>query len=151
MGKPITTQNKENGSLFESMFKARAQINGMLCEKNHLTARYLPGGRVKVVKSELDYRVVTQDGKVGYFDCKTLSGHSFTYSMIDEAQLERSVTHNYWRVPSGFIVWFRSSNQIVFYKGADIKLKGAGCSFEATDGRLLGRIENFDLKLIMAV
>lgn len=142
--------NRDQGLLFESMFKDRAQINGMLAEKNHLTARYLPGGRVKVVKSELDYRLINQSGRIGYFDCKSFIGDSFTYSQIDPDQLDRALKYEYWNIPSGFIVWLRSINKVVWFKGTVIQRKGARASFGPEDGVLLGTIENFDLKRLLS-
>lgn len=141
--------NKERGAFFEGVFKKRAQSNGFYCEKHELSCKYIGGGRLLRVKGELDYKLITQTGQVGYFDCKSYLGDSFSFSVIDENQLKKSTNYNYYSVPSGFVVWFRLTNQVVFIKGRTIAEKGPSCSFRAEDGLVLGSIESFDLKAIM--
>lgn len=141
--------NRDQGALFEAMFKKRAQINGMFAEKNNLAARRLPGGRILVLKSDLDYKLINQAGRVGFFDCKSFIGNKFTYSQLDPDQLKKSETYNYYNVPSGFVVWFRLTNEIVYFNAFKITQRGQGASFTALDGITLGSIENFDLKPLL--
>lgn len=131
------------------MFKKRSQSAGLLAIKNDLSARYTFNGRIKVVKSNLDYTLINQEGKVGYFDCKSFLSDYFTYSTIDPHQIDLSIKYERWRVPSGFIVWFRQTNKIVWFKGLDIQRKGPGSRFTAQDGILLGSIEMFDLNILL--
>ena len=139
----------EIGKQFEEEFKTRAKLNGLYAEKCELNARRLPGGGVKVLKSELDYKLINQAGRVGYFDCKSYAGDSFVFSQLDPNQLERADRYNYWNVPSGFVVWFRQINRIVYFSGFVVTRKGAGSSFSEEDGISLGSIENFDLKPLL--
>lgn len=141
--------NQRLGKEFEEVFKKRAQSNGFLAEKNNLTARYLPNGRVKVLKSDLDYRLTSQNGRIGYFDCKSFIGDSFIYSDIDPDQLKRAINYEYWKVPSGFIIWFRKVNRISWFSGHLIMRKGPRTSFKPEDGILLGSLESFDLKPLL--
>lgn len=140
------TDNKLTGSSFEDLFKKQAQRNGLLALQNHLTARMMGAGHLTLIKSELDYKLINQDGAVGYFDCKTYGRDFFYFSQIEEKQISRSVLYNEWNVPSGFIVWFRKSNSINFYTGREINAKGAKARFEPSEGVKLGTFENFDLK-----
>lgn len=144
--------NRVEGKSFEEVFFLHAQYSGLLPTKNHLTAFYLPGGRVKVVKSELDFRLIRrEDGRVAYLDCKSFKDSFFVFSDLDEKQVERAILYNECNVPSGFVVYFRSVNRVAFFSGQDIAAKGPRARFDVSEGRFLGRIEKLDLKRIMEV
>lgn len=149
---PPTTgrENQVVGKQFEELFFRQAQRSGLLPLKNHLACRFLYGGRVQVIKGELDFKLITQEGRTGYFDCKSYQDDHFTYSMIEPKQIERSQLYNDWNVPSGFVVWFRKANAVCFFPGRAIALRGPGSRFERKDGIFLGRFENFNLKAVMA-
>lgn len=149
MARSQASLNRDEGAIFEELFKKQAQRLAMLAEKNHLTAKYIGGPqRIILTKSKLDFTLITQDGRVGFFDCKIISSKHFTYSRIDKDQLTQSTLYNEFNVASGFICWFREENKMVFFKGQEIEAKGPGARFELTDGLLLGRFENFDLRLL---
>lgn len=138
--------NRDTGALFEDLFKKMAQMNGLLPIKNYLTARIIYAGKIQLMKSELDYKLINQDGQVGYFDCKTYDDKKFSYSNLEPKQIERAKLYYDWGVPSGFVVWFRESNRVIFFTGKDIVQKGPGNSFNDQEGLWLGRAERFDLK-----
>lgn len=143
-------ENRDEGAYFEGVFEFHAKRCGMYPKKNYLTARHQGySGRVKVLKSNLDYTLITQEGRVGYFDCKSFQGENFTYSMIDIDQLKLADTYFYWNVPTGFIVWLRQINKVVFYTPRKIIMKGARNSFGVEDGLLLGSLESCDLRPVM--
>lgn len=119
-------------------------------KKNHLTAFYIKGSRPKIVKSELDYRLINQNGRVAYVDCKNFQDDHFVYSQIDQEQIDRAVIHNQWNVPSGFVVWFRKVNKVEFFSGSYVLRKGPGTRFCAGDGIPLGRFERFDLNRLFS-
>lgn len=144
--------NRLEGKFFEELFKKRAQMNGLLARKNHLTAIVTGfNGRVNVVKSELDFTLINQDGRCGFFDCKSFGGDRFSHSFLNPKQIERAVLYNDWNVPSGFVFYFRKTNQIVFYSGKHIESVGPKNSFGPEDGQLLGRAELFDLKPLLFI
>lgn len=139
----------EEGRIFEKLFIRQAQRNGLLAIKNHLSAKHGWKGRLILIKSELDFKLITQSGRVGFFDCKSFAGEKFTYSMIDPDQMQRAITYVEWNVPAGFVIWFRKYNRVVFFSVATIANKGPGTSFGPRDGDLLGRYEEFNLKRLM--
>lgn len=141
--------NREQGKIFEELFLKQAQRLGITCLRNYQTCRFLFKGRVQVIPGQLDFTLITQNGKVGFFDCKTFDNDYFTFSQLTEHQVIRSVLYNDNLVPSGFVVWFRPINSIVYFTGLTIALKGEGSRFTQNDGLCLGRFENFDLKLII--
>lgn len=141
---------REEGKAWEQAFKARGSSNGLLVLKNELSAHYIGGGGVRVTKSDLDYRVIRRnDGRVAYFDCKTFQDPYFTYSEINSNQIQRAVLYNECHVPSGFVVWFRGVDAVSFYSGQFLDSIGPGARFTPAMGRVLGKLQDFDLRLAM--
>lgn len=141
--------NRVAGSEFEAIFVKRALSNGLLVIKNHLTCKFTYNGRLQVVPGELDFKLVSAAGTVGYFDCKAYESDHFTYSQIETTQIDRAVVYNNWRVPSGFVVWFRPENAVVFFTGHMIAQKGPGNRFKSNEGYRLGGFETFDLNTVL--
>ena len=138
--------NKAEGRLFESLFARQAQIEGLLVIKNHLSCRMLYKGRVQVIPGQLDFTLANRDGRVAYVDCKSFEGFSFSHSKLTPHQVERAALYNDWNIPSGFIVHFRKTGQIVFFRGSVIHKTGPGNSFHSGHGTILGCWHRFDLK-----
>jgi len=145
----MSSENQKQGKIFETLFFKQAQRLGITVIKNHQTCRILFKGRVQLIKGELDFKLITQNVRVGYFDCKTYSENYFTYSEIDQAQLERSILYNELSVPSGFVVWFRSENKVMYYPGQLIQKFGPRSRFDCTNGITLGRFEQFNLNMLI--
>lgn len=137
------------GKQFEEIFEIVARISGLLPIKNHLKAKVGWKGEIRLLKSNLDFMLISQSGQVGFFDCKTFADDHFSYSQIDQAQIDTAVLYNYWNVPAGFVVWFRPTNQVCYFKGSAINKKGPGSSFNEKDGLVLGRPEELRLGPIM--
>jgi hypothetical protein len=121
----------------------------MLAEKNPLSCRILWKGRVQVVRSELDFKLITQEGQVGFFDTKCYNSKHFTYSELSADQIKRADDYNYWNVPAGFVVWFIPLFEVVFFSGHQITKAGPGSRFTSDQGVRLGRFENFNIGAIM--
>ena len=142
-------ENKEKGLLFENFFQRQARIQGFLCLKNELSARYIGKGRLIAIKSDLDFRLIRQ-GKVGYFDCKSFSTEKFTYSDLNKDQIDRALRYNEHDVPAGFIVYFLDLKLVRYFSGAYIDKKGPRTSFSHMEGQNLGSIFNLNLRHLLA-
>lgn len=140
---------REEGANFEDLFVRQARRNGLTPIKNYLSAKIGWNGRIILLPSDLDFKLVTPKGVIGYFDCKTFAEDYFTYADIDEDQLERAALYRDLKVPSGFVVFFRQSNEVVFFTARAITLKGPRNRFTSSDGRFLGTYEDFDLRPIL--
>lgn len=143
------SKNKAEGAAFEHIFSIQARLNGLFCEKNNLSAKFIPGRRTLIIKSELDYKLIDRSGCVGFFDCKSYAKEFFNFSDIDKNQLLRAIRYNDWNVPSGFVVWFRAINKVVSFSGHLIQGYGPGHKFLYDHGRSIGSIEGFNLKDIL--
>jgi hypothetical protein len=141
-------KNRLEGKAFEEVFKNQSQSCGLLCIQNKLTAKHIPGGRMLVEKSNLDFTIANQRGKVAFVDTKSFVGSSFCCSEINPSQVERAVLYNDFSIPSGFVVLFRRDKMVCFYTGKQVQA-GHNRSFHPHDGLYLGLLWKFDLSLIL--
>lgn len=142
---------KEAGTTFEKLFERQCLLSGLWADPNHIKARRLWGGKLKELKSDLDYKVMRRGGRIGFFDCKTFDEAFFTYSKINPDQLDLSRRYNEWGFASGFVVWFRPIDRVVFYSGQLISDRGPGTRFTPLDGTDIGCWSRFDpLRLFFA-
>lgn len=141
--------NQAVGAAFEEIFIKQARLNGLLPMKNHLTAKFVGAGRTQLLKSELDFTLISQDGRVAFIDCKSFQGDHFKYSQLDSKQIERAVMYNSWQVPSGFVTYFRATREVCYYSGQTILDTGSRARFESVHSLSLGLLEKFDLRKIL--
>ncbi len=140
-------ENRENGKGFEDVFTLQAKLNGLFPFRNELACRYV-GSKVITLKSNLDFTVITRNGKVAFLDCKTFQNPYFTFSEIKPSQLKLASDYEFWNVPSGFVVLFMKTRQVVYYTARRIELFGPGARFLPESGLSLGKLESFDLRLV---
>jgi hypothetical protein len=141
-------ENRAQGKIFEDLFLNQARRLGFYAKKHELACRYVGQGRLQPIKSDLDFKIIADDGRVGFFDCKSYGAEKFSFSEIDPQQMKLAYDYNAYKVPAGFVVWFRTPNAVVYFSGSSLVKKGSGCSFTTTDGQYLGRFERFNLKAI---
>jgi hypothetical protein len=139
--------NRLNGAGWELILVKRARSKGLLALKNALSARPIGGNRFVPVKSRLDFDVIRRDGRVAYIDCKCFYDR-FNFSDINAKQLERALLYQNWSIPSGFVVLFRKTDEVVFYSATSLAKIGSGNSFGPDEGLSLGHLSSFDLGLI---
>ena len=142
-------ENRASGKHFELLFRAQCERLGYLVVKNDLSARHLRGGKVRLLKSQLDFLVITREGRCGLFDCKSFEGSYLTRSQLNDQQVERAYLYNEFNLPAGFIVWHRETNKIVYYKGELIVKIGSKARFDPSNGTPLGEIFRFDISIAM--
>ncbi len=153
----MTEKQQSIGKSFEQILVRRAQSNGLVALKNHLSAFYIGGGGAKIVKSELDFVIIkpASNGSsacVGYFDAKTCNGSFMIYSDLlqrkapETHQIDRSVMYNRLGVPSGFVCWLRAVDQVIFIPGKQVEELGPGTRFDGENSVVLGSVQSFDLR-----
>lgn len=139
--------NRESGKTFELIYERACKLCGLWVEQNHLKAKRGWKGKLIALESNLDFTVIDPNGRTGFFDAKSFDGHSFKYSEIPSHQLELAARYNSWKVPAGFIVWFRDVDRVVFFSGASLEATGANNSFHWSVGLNLGGWARFDAAL----
>jgi hypothetical protein len=147
----MSYENREEGLAFENLFEKQCQLQGFYAERNYYTAKRGFKGRPIIVHSNLDFTVIDpSNGRTGFFDCKSFQGSYFTYSTISDAgrsehQIERSKRYNEMHVRSGFVVFLREINAVMFYRGSVIQ---KGYRFDTHSGEYLGTWDSLRIKPI---
>lgn len=146
MGAP---DNREQGNTYEDRFVSEARLRGYTALKNHQACRWLPGGRAVPMVSNLDFQLITQKGKIGFFDIKSFNQDFFTYSMLEEHQIKRAILYNDLKVPAGFIVFFLPKNRVQYFAGHVIAKAGPRSRFGLREGVALGNLHKFSLEPVL--
>lgn len=142
-GRTIQDSNRIQGKFFEETFEKFARIQGFLPKRNMLSAQPKGNNRWQPVKSQLDWNLYKRGGQCAIVDCKSFEMDYFTFSEIDDKQLQKAAEFNRWGIPSGFAVYFRTVNKVAFYSGSLIERRGPRTRFLPKDGVKLGKLENF--------
>ena len=96
-------------------------------------------------KSPFDF-IIAKNGKAVFFDAKSLDATTFTRSACKPHQIDSLAGFEMSGLTSGFIVWLRQSNEVVFFRASQLKALPPRCSLKSSDGILLGSIETLTLE-----
>lgn len=130
------------GQSFEDHFKKTVEQNGGICVKIPSGGRVVGTGHKKIfvkMKSPFDF-VVAKDGLACVLDCKTLEADTFPFSAIKRHQL-KSLYECSRHIPSGYVVWFRVSDQVCFFPSELLLALKPRQSLRPQDGFLLGNLK----------
>lgn len=143
-------KNRIAGKRFEQMFQHRAQLSGLLCVRNEPAFRWMPGGKVRPVKSELDFTLVTRMGQTAFVDTKSFDTERTNRSALSPAQVQRAYRYNLWRLAAGFVIEFVPLGQVYFFSGIQMHCLPSGQPILPSSGILLGASSSFDASKVMA-
>lgn len=140
--------NQRQGAFFEGAFDLECRRNDLLPVRNGQRVRFLPGGKILAIKSNLDWTVLGKEGLAAFVDNKSFQGKAFTYSQLDAHQLRLACDYQNRGFLAGFVVHFRETDVVVFFNGRQIQAAGPKSRFEAAQGRILGHLRSFDVRRI---
>ena len=143
-------KNQAHGAAFEQAFEMEAKRADLLPVRNGQKVRWLRDGKMLAVKSNLDWTLLAREGMACFADTKSFQGSYFTYSALDNHQLQLACDYQERGFLAGFVVMFRATSAIVFYSGRQIRQAGARSRFSAAEGQALGHLYAFDLRRIWA-
>lgn len=134
------------GSAFEELFKAS-------CNRSSLIWVRIPNGCqtyrdktgklcTKWVKTPFDF-LITANGLSAVVDCKTIDGRTMSYSFIKDHQLDALLNAGR-SINSGYIVWFREVDAVVFFSAFRMNKLKEGQSLDFVDGLQLGSVSEFN-------
>lgn len=144
------SKNKAEGAFFERILEHMAATQGVLAQKQPLAFKYLAGGKVLPIRTELDFSLINREGRIAFADAKNFEGDYFTYSQLDVMQIKRATRYNEWGVPAGFVVRHAGSNEVCFYSGEVVATHGPRTRFEPSKGIPLGTLLHFKVAPIFA-
>ncbi|CAK9250664.1 unnamed protein product [Sphagnum jensenii] len=143
--------SKEVGTTFEKLFEVHCRQRQMAFIKIPDGCRRVSLGGLGVklipVKTPFDF-FICKNGKSATVDCKTIDAALFKYSLCDQDQVN-ALTVTGEHIPSGYIIWFRETNRVVFFSVVLLRMLQQRTSLRDTDGLLLGDIDRFNPELIL--
>lgn len=120
-------------------------MQGIAFRKKPLSCKWIGAGSLKLVQSELDYEIIL-GGLVRQVDAKTFQNtETMRHSWITPHQAETARWYMDQGVKSGYVVWFRDSNNVVFFDGYQLTNLQKGESLHWNAGEYLGGFETFCL------
>lgn len=140
-----TERNRLSGKYFEHLFAHRARMGRCLPIKNPLAYKPLGQGRAIAVFAELDFTLVSPEGRVAFVDTKQFQKQKVAYSQFTTHQIHKAVRYNHYNCPAGFVVHFVSINAVYFFSGLQIFAIKGGPSLPYEAGIYLGASGNFNV------
>ncbi len=136
---------KQVGDTFEPALEIRCRQHGIGFQKipNGCRRAYIRG-RLTLIpcRTPFDF-IICKDFRSATIDCKTIVGNTFTYSMCDPRQVT-TLSEMGEHIPSGYVVWFRESDRIVFFSHIILRALQQRGSLSDTSGLYLGQIDSFN-------
>lgn len=145
---------KAFGDLFEDLFFDMCnRVPGMAITRFPDGCRVVGRNKIIRVKTPCDW-IMTYGGMTALLDTKTTETDSFPYSKIEKHQVEEMIKHQAAGARSGYVIWYRKSDDIVFvsslllsqlmYQRGSIKgFTGSSC--------YLGKSRDFKAKMIFGI
>lgn len=133
---------KKEGQAFESLFEVLCAKEGIAVTRIPDSCRVIGANRYVRVKSPFDW-VISCKGSKFLIDTKSVAGSTIPYSLIDEFQVSEMAKHAGDFDTSGYVVWLRETDRIVFIPTRILKqCLGKRGSIQPEKGKLE---ENMDL------
>lgn len=135
---------REEGRQFEEIFKKQCNMQGISVRKKPLSAKWNYGGGLQLIESELDFELIFET-LFAFIDAKTFDRDTLPHKLIKEHQVKTALWYMDNKVTSGYVVWHRPSNSVVFYDGRQLASVNKGESLHWSQGEYLGGYEDFCL------
>ncbi len=137
-------KSKRSGEQFERFFEIRCRQLGISCVRIPDGCRQLSATRTMRVKTPFDY-IVGLGKSVIFVDLKSTTSNRFTYSQIDQSQL-RALSLLSQHQGAGYLIYYRSSQELVYYKAGELSVVERGSGLEDSQGVRLGKIFEANLR-----
>lgn len=132
------------GLQFENILQIHARQQGIHVEKMPLGARRIGREKLIQIKTNYDFCLI-HNGVCVFIDAKSYDSDRFAYSSITPHQVHALTRLMRAGVQSGYVVWHRPSNCVVFYDALKLDLLQPGQSISPLNGVYLGTFENIAL------
>lgn len=136
------------GEQFEHMLKVPAQMMGATLVRMPDGCRTVRRGDALTnmrVKTPFDYILARKGQPCAFFDAKTVAGKSFSYSAINQDQVQWLRLLKHQGMCAGYVVWFRGVDRVVWYDVDQLRRLQPRESLLPSDGVQLGGAIRMDL------
>lgn len=141
---------KQAGDYFESLFSFFAiKAKATVIKLPDGCKRVFYNGKIKLLpmQTPFDY-ILAKNGKTIFLDCKTIEDSNFSFSKLTTHQVDSLFSLEKKEVLSGYLIYYRKVNKIIFYKASVLKKLKPRESLKEQDGLVLGNNQSIDLDLL---
>lgn len=139
---------KTSGDEFENLIQSVGAIKKIKVIKIPSGARYVKtktGLALAKARSPFDF-ILLKNGKAAFIDAKSINAERFPKSLITHHQALTLKDCELQGFPSGYLIYFRPLNRVVFFASQTLLTLPAGKSLTTADGLLIGSIYEMDLE-----
>jgi hypothetical protein len=140
---------KRNGDNFENMVEYQARRQGWTIESIPSGCKWIAANKIIAVPTPFDYVAAKKEYGAIFFDAKTTDGKTFVKSALKPHQVNSLYTFELAGIRSGYLVWFKEIDSVVFFCASKLKALKSNCSLSIEDGIFIGCGRSFELKGIM--
>ena len=141
---------RAEGHAFENLF-------AMACRRDGLRVVNLPLGAKAVasrfgppklipVRTPFDYIISKQGCQAAFIDAKSISDDRLVYSFLTPHQVDILYDLESDGHKAGYVVHYKKTNRVVFYKASLLKALERRCSYGPEHGEDLGEVFNLNMK-----
>lgn len=134
------------GQWFENILSVACTREGIAFEQIPSGCKWV-GKRAIPAKTPFDF-IASKDSRAILFDAKTVNVETFSKSACKEHQVESLFRFEVSGLTAGYIVWFRGSDSIVFFKASQLKNLAPRRSLRISDGVFLGSKDALNLGVL---
>lgn len=142
-------RGRSEGVAFEAFLSRAAWLSGLRVVPIPMGCRPVRGrgGRPQLlpVKTPFDMIFSRPDGKVAFIDSKSISDDRLVYSFLTPHQVNILSDLESDGHLAGYIVHFKTSGEVVFFKGSQLQSLRSRESLKPTEGKSLGTLFNLNL------
>lgn len=138
---------KKSGEVFENILKSTAYRQGFYPIQIPTGCKTIGPGKIIRVRTAFDFIFVKKDLTL-FIDAKSVKAKAYSTSMITPHQVVELKECEQAGFTSGYIVYFQTSDQVVFFSASQLKAQFFKTSLKPEDGVILGRLTSFDLNLL---
>jgi len=141
---------KAQGAAFENLFAMACRLSGLRVVRLPMGARPVPSrfGPPKLVpvRTPFDYIISKPASRIAFIDAKSISGDRLVYSFLTPHQVDVLFDLESDGHKAGYVVHFKSTDQVVFYSAGLLKALQRRESYKPEDGVLLGNVYRLDVR-----
>jgi len=129
---------KSHGDEFEAIVKSAGALDGFHVIRMPDGCKVIGPNKLMRVRTPFDFIFVKSRKETFFADTKTTEGKSFSHSQITPHQLDELLKIELNGGIAGYIVYFRETNEIVWFSSSKLNSISRGESLKPEEGVLLG-------------
>lgn len=139
---------KAHGDEFETQVKRAGEDNGFHVIRMPDGCKVVGPNKLMRVKTPFDFIFIKSKNETLFADTKTTEEKTFSHSKITPHQLEALLSVESKGGVAGYVVYFRSTSEIIWFSASKLNSISKGESLKPVEGVLLGTLFNLNFGVL---